>query len=136
MERERWKRKQRVEVGVQRDYDAILIDCLTFWLNNLLFRFSADKKQIDFEIQSFLKILEAVQEKTSLLMITNEVGWGLVGASAPERQFIDRLGVLNQEIGRLCEEVILVVAGVPNSMKARHCFVGGQGGIEIVRLDS
>lgn len=102
----------------QQEFSVIVIDCLTFWLNNLLFRFSADQKQIDFEIQSFLKILEAVQEKTSLLMITNEVGWGLVGANPLDRQFVDRLGALNQAIGRLCEEVILVVAGVPNSMKA------------------
>ena len=122
--------------SAEREFSVIVIDCLTFWMNNLLFRFSEDPKQFDFQIQSFLKTLETAQEKTSCLMITNEVGCGLVGANPLDRQFVDRLGVLNQEIGRLCEEVILVVAGVPNSMKARHCFVGGQGGIEIVRLDS
>lgn len=110
----------------QREFSVIVLDCLTFWLNNLLFRFSANSKRIDFEIQSFLKIVEAVQEKTSLLMITNEAGWGIVGDNPLNRDFIDRLGALNQEVGHLCEEVILVVAGIPNRIK---------GGIEVAKLD-
>ncbi len=110
----------------RQEFPVIVIDCLTFWINNLLFRLSGDPGQIDHQIQSLLKVITDNHEKTSLLMVTNEVGWGIVGDHPLNRNFADRLGAFNQAAGRLCEELILVVAGVPISIR---------GGIEIAELD-
>ena len=109
---------------VQTQYDLILVDCLTLWVSNLLSRFLGAPKRIEEEIKSFLEKVNL--RKTDFIFVTNEVGLGLVPDNALSRQFIDRLGSLNQELGRLCDEVILMVSGIPQWMK------GGVG----ARLDS
>lgn len=109
---------------VQTQHDLILVDCLTLWVSNLLLRFPDAPKRIEGEIKSFLEMISL--RKTDFIFVTNEVGLGLVPDNALNRQFIDRLGSLNQELGRFCDEVILMVSGIPQWMK------GGVG----ARLDS
>ena len=87
--------------------DAILVDCLTFWLNNL-FHYGVDAAG---EIQSFLKLLE--EKPTSLILVTNEITMGIIPPDPLTRRFVDEQGKLNQEAARLADEVIFMVAGIP-----------------------
>ena len=100
---------------VQARYDLILIDCLTLWASNLILRFPNAPEQIASEIKSFLEAVSL--KKSGFVCVTNEVGLGLIPDHSLGRQFIDTLGSLNQEMARLSDEVVLMVSGIPNSIK-------------------
>ena len=95
--------------------DAILVDCLTFWLNNLFHYFGDDRESISSEVRDFLNILE--ERPTSLVLVTNEINMGVIPADSLSRRFIDEQGRLNQEVARCADEVILMVSGVPQILK-------------------
>lgn len=101
--------------------DVILIDCLTFWLNNLFHHFSATPERISKEIQEFLTILD--QRRTSLMIVTNEINMGVVPAEALSRRFVDEQGRLNQEVARRSDEVILMISGIPQILKKSETFL-------------
>jgi adenosylcobinamide kinase/adenosylcobinamide-phosphate guanylyltransferase len=92
-------------------YDAILVDCLTLWLSNLM---GAD-----------IAIDRAVEELASatatcavpLTVIANEVGLGIVPDNALARRFRDEAGRLNQRIAEIADEVMFVAAGLPCRLK-------------------
>lgn len=92
--------------------DVILVDCLTFWLNNL---FHYLGRSISKEIEHFLKVLD--QRPTSLILVTNEVNMGVISNDPLSREFVDQQGLLNQEVARRADEVILMVAGLPQVLK-------------------
>jgi adenosylcobinamide kinase / adenosylcobinamide-phosphate guanylyltransferase len=89
----------------------VLIDCLTLWLSNLMLA-DAD---IDTEITRFEQTLDAV--KAPVVMVANEVGYGLVPDYPLGRRFRDLQGVLNQRIAARADRVVLVVAGLPLVLK-------------------
>lgn len=97
--------------------DAILIDCLTFWLNNLFYH--RDKRDsainLSVEIQEFLRLLE--ERPTSFVLVTNEINMGVIPEDASTRKFVDQLGWLNQEIAKRSDEVIWMVSGIPQILK-------------------
>ncbi len=97
--------------------DVILVDCLTFWLNNLFhYRGSSVSK----EIEDFLEVLGA--RPPSFILVTNEINMGVIPNDPLSREFVDRQGWLNQEVARRADEVILMVAGIPQVLKhERHC---------------
>ncbi len=82
-----------------------LIDCLTVWLGNLIYY----QKNVDEYFLEFSKALE----KTSfpVIMVSNEVGLSPVSADSQTRFFVEKLGILNQEIARHCDQVYLLIAG-------------------------
>jgi adenosylcobinamide kinase / adenosylcobinamide-phosphate guanylyltransferase len=89
----------------------ILVDCLTLWLSNLLLA-DAD---IDAEIGRFEDAL--TRATVPVVLVVNEVGFGLVPDNALARRFRDLQGSLNQRIAAHANRVILVVAGVPLVLK-------------------
>ncbi len=92
----------------------LVADCLTLWLNNLLFHFS-DPEKIQNETAAFLQA--AAERKGHLILVSNETGSGLVSENALSRRYIDALGNLNQQIARISDEVILMTAGIPRLIK-------------------
>lgn len=100
---------QKISSGV------VIIDCLTVWTNNLLYHFNNDEKTIQIEIESFFKAVES--SSLNLIIITNEVGSGVIPVSELSRKFIDRLGRLNQEIASISDEVILMTSGISLTIK-------------------
>lgn len=94
--------------------DAILVDCLTLWLSNLMLE--------DHPITvAREELAEAVRQMTvPLVLIANEVGMGIVPENALARRFRDEAGWLNQEIAAVAQEVVLVTAGLPLSLKGSH----------------
>ena len=94
---------------------CLVVDCLTLWVNNLLFHFEKNPEKIREEIGGFLET--ANQKKGNLILVSNEVGAGLVSESALARKYMDELGNLNQQVARLCDEVILMTAGISQRIK-------------------
>jgi adenosylcobinamide kinase / adenosylcobinamide-phosphate guanylyltransferase len=89
----------------------LLVDCLTLWLANALLA-SAD---VDAEIERLEAALE--QASAPLVLVANEVGFGIVPDNALGRRFRDLQGLLNQRIAARADRVVLVVAGLPLTIK-------------------
>ncbi|GAB4437692.1 MAG: bifunctional adenosylcobinamide kinase/adenosylcobinamide-phosphate guanylyltransferase [bacterium] len=89
-------------------YSVILIDCLTFWYNNL---FYYQKSFVEREA-SLARFAEAVKTCSSqVLMVTNEVGMGIIPENRLAREFVDFSGKANQRIAEVCQETYFVLAG-------------------------
>jgi adenosylcobinamide kinase / adenosylcobinamide-phosphate guanylyltransferase len=89
----------------------VLVDCLTLWLSNLVL---ADA---DLEAQ-FARLEEALAMSAApVVLVANEVGFGIVPDNALARRFRDAQGQLNQRIAARAHRVVLVVAGIPLVVK-------------------
>jgi adenosylcobinamide kinase/adenosylcobinamide-phosphate guanylyltransferase len=95
-----------------RDADAIVVDCLTLWLSNIMLTFGRD---VDAEIE---KLIESAQSSpAAVVAVTNEVGCGIVPDSTLGRDFRDHSGLLNQRVAAAAEEVYWMVFGQPLRVK-------------------
>jgi adenosylcobinamide kinase / adenosylcobinamide-phosphate guanylyltransferase len=88
-----------------------LVDCLTLWLSNVLLA-DAD---VDAEIEHLDEAL--THAAAPLVLVANEVGSGIVPDNALGRRFRDLQGLLNQRIVARADRVVLVVAGLPLTLK-------------------
>lgn len=108
--------------SIEQQSAVIVIDCLTLWLSNaLLSDFSEDDPTGALptwahEREAFIRWLENCPH--TLVLVSNEVGGGIVPASALARRFQSEQGWLNQDVASICEQVTLVVAGLPLTIKA------------------
>jgi adenosylcobinamide kinase/adenosylcobinamide-phosphate guanylyltransferase len=91
----------------------VLVDCLTLWLNNLMF----NNRDIDAEMQRLETALAA--REASIVLVSNEVGSGIVPDNAEARRFRDLQGRLNQRIAARADRVVLLVAGLPMVVKGQ-----------------
>ncbi len=97
--------------------DAVVVDCLTLWVANLMLRGDPDEhvlKQAD-ELAALLALRPA-----DVTLISNEVGLGVHPASGDGRHFRDLLGMVNQRVAAAVDRVVLMVAGIPVSIKDGH----------------
>ena len=90
---------------------ARLVDCLTLWLTNLML---AD---CEWEKEASALVETLARQKSPVVLVTNEVGLGIVPDNALARRFRDAAGILNQMIARAAVEVEFVVAGMPMRVK-------------------
>ena len=90
---------------------VILVDCLTLWLTNVML----GDHDIAAARNSLAQLLPAVQG--TLLLVSNEVGQGIVPDNALARQFRDEAGWLNQAMARAADEAWFVTAGLPQRLK-------------------
>ena len=108
----------------------VLVDCLTVWLSNLLFadhcdgaEFPAypDVGRIDpppVFAQQRAALLQALEQVAGdVVLVSGEVGLGIVPEGAVSRWFVDEAGALNQALAALCERAVLVTAGLPLVLK-------------------
>jgi adenosylcobinamide kinase / adenosylcobinamide-phosphate guanylyltransferase len=107
--------EEPLEIGdvIRRaDADAIVVDCLTLWLSNVMLTFGRDVER-DSE-----KLIAAAREsKSAVILVTNEVGCGIVPESTLGRDFRDHAGILNQRCAAVAEEVYWMVFGQPLRVK-------------------
>lgn len=104
---------------------CLLVDCLTLWLSNLFFAGRAARQAeagaaIDCpllagETQALCEALPALPGR--VILVSNEVGWGIVPMHPVSRLFADEQGRLNQRVAALGDRVTLVAAGLPLSLK-------------------
>ncbi len=93
-------------------YRVIVIDCLTLWVSNLMYQAPGDVEDYCAEL---CRILPRV--RTPVIMVSNEVGLGIVPTSTDARKFRDYAGKLHQDIAGVCTTVIFTVAGIPMLVK-------------------
>ena len=107
-----------------RPDNVLLVDCLTVWLTNLLFSEQRDYPEIGLidppprfasERDQFLQALEQVAGE--VVLVSNELGMGIVPMGAISRWFVDEAGRLNQAVAARCERVHFVAAGLPLVLK-------------------
>ena len=92
---------------------ALLVDCLTLWVTNCLLH--SDPDYWVREREALLTLLPELQQP--LLLVSNEVGWGIVPMGELSRRFVDESGRLHQAIAAQAQAVTLVVAGIPVAVK-------------------
>ena len=97
--------------------DLLLIDCLSLYMAHIMGRKSAGRSKVRDHIQL---LCEAVREaQASVVIVSNEVGCGVVPPYRSGRDYRDFLGELNQQIAKVADRVILMVAGLPLTVKDR-----------------
>jgi adenosylcobinamide kinase / adenosylcobinamide-phosphate guanylyltransferase len=117
---ERGPRWQTVECPVnlggtiavhQEANKTILVDCLTLWLNNLMLG--------DHNIEAAISSLKTaiVGSASHIIMVSNEVGQGIVPDNALARRFRDEAGWLNQALATIADDVWVITAGIPQPLK-------------------
>jgi adenosylcobinamide kinase/adenosylcobinamide-phosphate guanylyltransferase len=113
-------------VAEAKGTDVVVVDCLTLWLANLLL----EGKTLE-EIESRVHDLAAVLERRSchVVLVTNEVGMGIVPESSLGRLFRDVAGVAHQLLSQTADEVYFAVLGTLLRLKPQPAFVPWQEGI-------
>jgi len=96
-------------------YDWILVDCLTLWASNLLLRGDRDDAILD-EAEALAGLIG--RRRSSFTLVSNEVGQGVHPETAMGLRFRDLLGSVNQRVAAVCDTVVLMVAGIPLTVKA------------------
>lgn len=102
--------------GLQGQADAVVLDCLTLWVSNL---FSRAPEMPDHRFLAEAgRLTDLIGRRPfDLVVVSNEVGWGVHPESALGRRFRDALGLVNQAVARVADEVVLLVAGCPLWLK-------------------
>jgi adenosylcobinamide kinase / adenosylcobinamide-phosphate guanylyltransferase len=90
---------------------AVLVDCLTLWLTNLMVR----ERLVEIENERLIAALPGLPGP--LVLVSNEVGQGIVPADPMARAFIDHAGRLHQRIAEVADAVVLMTAGLPQRLK-------------------
>lgn len=98
-----------------RKSDVLLIDCLTVYLANILRSKDGSAQRFRGHLQEICEALQGV--KPSVIVVSNEVGSGIVPAYRSGRIYRDLLGQFNQEVARIADRVIFMVAGLPLTIK-------------------
>ncbi|MEE9367608.1 MAG: bifunctional adenosylcobinamide kinase/adenosylcobinamide-phosphate guanylyltransferase [Pontiella sp.] len=94
--------------------DVVLIDCMTVWLGNLVHKKGVQSEPYP-EVREFIQALE--KPPCDVVIVTNEVGSGIIPHEAMTRAYSDLAGWLNQDIANIANEVYLVVCGLPLTLK-------------------
>ncbi|MEJ2222909.1 MAG: bifunctional adenosylcobinamide kinase/adenosylcobinamide-phosphate guanylyltransferase [Desulfobacterales bacterium] len=97
-----------------RSGDVILVDCLTLWVSNLLME-TGDESKIEETISQFINAIE--KAAGPIVLVSNEVGTGIVPENALARQYRDIIGRVNQDVAKTAGRVIWMVAGIPVTVK-------------------
>lgn len=101
-------------VSVEINYEVILLDCMTLWLSNLIMA-GEPENQIFSRTESFIKAIQRIPQ--SVIIVSNEVGYGIVPVNDIARQFRDIMGTVNQRLAACADVVVWTIAGLPQVLK-------------------
>ncbi len=92
---------------------VVIVDCLTLWLTNIMLQPDAQLLQRESDA-----LLAAVRSAPgAVILVSNEVGSGIVPINELARRFADETGSLHQRLARACDRVVWMVAGLPLTVK-------------------
>ncbi|MDW6004176.1 bifunctional adenosylcobinamide kinase/adenosylcobinamide-phosphate guanylyltransferase [Vibrio mangrovi] len=99
--------------------DVVLVDCLTLWLNNVIYNEgeTATVAMIEQQVQALVDVLK--DSPATILCVSNEVGLGIVPMGEVSRLYVDHAGWMNQAIAAVAEQVTFMAAGLPMQLKGR-----------------
>ena len=111
----------QLDQRLNSEIDTVILDCITMLTSNILCTFP---EELDFEVfekeveKQTSELLAAIRQTTAhWLIISNEIGLGIVPANAYSRSYRDALGRANQKIAAEADEVLFMVAGIPMKVK-------------------
>ncbi|MEG1564986.1 MAG: bifunctional adenosylcobinamide kinase/adenosylcobinamide-phosphate guanylyltransferase [Bacteroides sp.] len=94
---------------------VVLVDCVTLWCTNFFFDLEADADQALKEVKAEFDRLTA--QEATFIFVSNEIGMGGTSENTLQRRFTDMQGWMNQYIARQADKVILMVSGIPVTVK-------------------
>ena len=100
-----------------RRVDAAVLDCVTVWIANRILRGDADETILA-EVDALTGLLPAAAFDVTL--VSNEVGEGVHPETALGLRFRDTLGIVNQRLAAVCDRAVLMVAGLPMTLKEKE----------------
>lgn len=92
----------------------VVLDCLTLWITNLVMA-GLDQKQIMSKLETLLAFIKS--GVFEVIIVTNEIGWGIVPDNQMAREFRDIVGFAHQKIAAQADEVYMTVCGIPMLIK-------------------
>lgn len=99
---------------LKSEYDIVLLDCLTLWLSNSMAHSDRDESVTARSDE----LVGAIRDfGGDCVVVSNEVGLGIVPDNPLARKFRDFAGMLNQKVARTADEVYLTVSGIPMKIK-------------------
>jgi adenosylcobinamide kinase/adenosylcobinamide-phosphate guanylyltransferase len=99
---------------ISQQADVILVDCLTLWVSNLLMETNEEEKLEE----AIAYLIDSLQKATCpIVLVSNEIGSGIVPQNKLARQYRDIIGMANQAVAHCAHKVIWMVAGIPVSIK-------------------
>ena len=101
--------------SVNDSYKTILVDCFTVWMSNLLLGYPDQDEKISKIVDDFFSSID--EFKGTIVIVSNEVGMGIVPENELARQYRDQLGFLNQRIARRADEVYALISGISVRIK-------------------
>lgn len=105
-------RLSRAIAETARHHDAILVDCLTLWITNLIMA----EENVAAAVDELVTTLVATTT-SRVILVSNEVGLGIVPDNAMARMFRDLAGAAHQRVAEICDDAYFVVAGLPMVLK-------------------
>lgn len=99
---------------IGNDFDCVIIDCLTLWVSNLIL---AKNTQSAIKEQARLLVKTLKNIKANSIVISNEVGLGIVPQNKLARSFRDIAGKVNQAVAKGADKVLFMVSGIPMKVK-------------------
>jgi len=109
---------------LRQEYEILLVDCLTVWLSNFLHRYRR-RSPTQLQQSAFLQADEVMKTASGvrLILVSNDVGAGIVPVTKVGRLFRDLQGLVNQRVAAAADQVFLTVAGIPIQLKPPCGFI-------------
>lgn len=110
-------------ISANYESDIILLDCLTLWVNNLLYSHQQNGHNFTEEQMASLcnELFEvSIGHPGTIIFVTNEIGSGIVPENSSARRYRDLVGRCNQNIALKADEVVLVSCGIPLTLKSNY----------------
>jgi adenosylcobinamide kinase/adenosylcobinamide-phosphate guanylyltransferase len=102
--------------SVETNYEVILLDCMTLWLSNLIMA-GEQESQIFSRTEAFIEAIQKIPQ--SVIIVSNEVGYGIVPVNDVARHFRDIMGTVNQRLAACADVVVWTVVGLPQVLKGK-----------------
>ena len=102
----------------------VIVDCLTLWLTNWLMPLdgsAGDEAVLKVAQQDLLE--SVVGASGPIVLVSNEIGLGVIPMGREVRAYVDALGALNQAVAAVCDRVTLMAAGLPLALKGHKCLL-------------
>lgn len=102
------------------DSCVVLVDCVTLWINNLLYAAETEHQTLDEDAihRLTLQVIDAARQgRRTVIFVSNELGMGIVPADALSRHYRDLIGRCNQTLAAHADEAVFLVSGLPLSLK-------------------
>lgn len=121
--REETRQLVRVIEELNSNYDVVLLDCLTLWITNLLLdeqiAWMSLQESEEHILNEINKLIEAcLKKEVKIIIVSNEVGLGIVPEHQLGRQFRDIAGYANQICAKYASKVYFIAAGLPITLKS------------------